>query len=193
MWRTGKWLVESYGHAAHPANWQVGDVHKVFVDKEGGIVNAEAPFTLLIGRRPPSGQKGPNPQFASSISQEARQRWGTRAPLQGDLYARITWFHGERRTQDVDNIPKRILDALTDIVFEDDKIIAQTLATAIDVQRDYVIGASTADDDLYQYLLQRLEAMERQDIDAPRHLLYVEVGQLDRQNAAFGPIDRSSP
>ncbi len=93
MWRTGKWLVESYGHAAHPSR-----------DKLRGQGRWN------WNHRPP---KGPNPQFASSISQEARQRWNT----------------PERRTQDVDNIPKRILDALTDIVFEDDKIIAQTLAT----------------------------------------------------------------
>ena len=110
--------------------------------------------------------------------------------MRGDLYARITWFHAEKRTQDVDNIPKRIMDALNGVIFDDDKLVAQTLATAVDTRRDYTLGAPDVDDDLYRSLLQQLEAMELQGNDAPRHLLYVEVGHIERQTAEFGPIDR---
>lgn len=158
-----------------------------------GVVSESAPFTLLIQRRPPSGAKGPNRQFAEHVTAEARRRWGTTPALRGDLYARVTWFHAERRTQDVDNIPKRVLDTLNGIVYEDDKMVAQTLATAIDVTRDYTIGAPIADDDLFQRMLLALESMTQSGDSAVRHLIYIEVGVLERQHVVFGEIDRRTP
>lgn len=156
-------------------------------------MSEETSFTLLINRRPPSGNKGLDQKFADQVKTEARQRLGDAKALSGDLYARVTWFHAERRGQDVDNIPKRVLDALNGIVFADDKMVAQTLATAIDVTRDYTIGAPVSDDALFQRMLLELESITQSAISADRHLLYIEVGLLERQHVAFGAIDGRKP
>jgi len=72
-------------------------------------------------------------------------------------------------------------------------MVAQTLTTAIDVTRDYTLGAPSADDDLFQRMLLALEAMTVSDISADRHLLYIEVGLLARQHVEFGAIDGRAP
>ena len=61
--------------------------------------------------------------------------------LSAPLYSRIIWFHkyDTKGQGDIDNIAKRIHDALKGIVFADDAAITHTLAIRVDVTADYEI------------------------------------------------------
>lgn len=55
---------------------------------------------------------------------EARSQWRGE-PLEGDIEAQIRIFHGDKRKRDVDNYNKLILDALSGIIYYDDKQITK--------------------------------------------------------------------
>lgn len=54
----------------------------------------------------------------------ARMQWGEET-LKWDVYMRITYFHKDKRSRDIDNFWKLVLDSLSWIVYEDDKQIVQ--------------------------------------------------------------------
>lgn len=57
---------------------------------------------------------------------EARSQWRSQ-PLKGDVEVNISFFHGDKRKRDVDNYNKLILDALSGIIYDDDKQIQRLL------------------------------------------------------------------
>ena len=97
-------------------------------------------FTMVVSERPVSANKGLKPRYADKLRKAAKDRSPTIQP--GPLYARILWFHKHRTTLDVDNIAKRILDALKGIVFVDDADVSHCLAARIDATIDYVLSGS---------------------------------------------------
>jgi Holliday junction resolvase RusA-like endonuclease len=76
-------------------------------------------FAMVLPRRPISAKGRLNEKYHEAIHAEAQQRHGGKEMLKGELYCRISWFHKEATTQDVDNIAKRIIDALKGVVFPD--------------------------------------------------------------------------
>lgn len=112
--------------------------------------------------------------------------FGTNAPLAGDLYCRIAYFHAVPSTQDVDNIIKSILDALKGVVFQDDVAIVQCLTSKVDIRKNYAISNGNAPGGAAEELTVCLEGQ-------PAHTLYVEVGSVLAQRIVFGPIDGESP
>lgn len=62
---------------------------------------------------------------------EAQQQWRD-SPLTGDLSVSVRFFFKTKRRRDLDNQNKLVLDALTDIVYEDDSQICE-----LHLYRDY--------------------------------------------------------
>jgi len=86
---------------------------------------------------------------------------------------------------DVDNIFKRILDALKGIVYQDDGQIRQCLATKVDLAKPYTLSTRHIPDDLYERLVLLLPSSNSD-------ILFIEVGQVTSQEVVFGEIDRSA-
>jgi hypothetical protein len=140
-------------------------------------------FTLLITRRPPSGNKPPNRRFQEVLRAEAQSRLGSSPRLEGELYSRITWFYRESTTQDVDNIAKNIHDGLKGVLFADDVQIVQCLTQKIEATKGYTIAEETLPDATLRELNLKLGQ------EHP-HLLSVEVGPVTSRRVTFGTIDK---
>lgn len=67
-----------------------------------------------------------------SYEWQAKMQWKD-GPLKGEVHVEIRLFFPDRRVRDIDNYNKIVLDALTGIVWEDDKQITRML---IDIAND---------------------------------------------------------
>jgi Endodeoxyribonuclease RusA len=143
-------------------------------------------FVLLLTRQPPSGNKPPNRKFQEAVRAAAQAKLGPVPFLEGDLFSRITWFHREKTTQDVDNIAKNIHDALKGVLFGDDVQIVLCLTRKIDATKDYVIEKETLPDQILDELNLMLGGEHL-------HVLCVEVGSVTSSRVVFGAIDESYP
>ncbi len=82
----------------------------------------------------------------------------------------------------MDNIPKRILDSLKGIIFDDDFAVSHSLAARIDATLDNEIpseGISAEDHGMLSTLLG--------DPNKP-DILYVEIGPRTKPAVAFGEV-----
>jgi hypothetical protein len=138
-------------------------------------------FSMVVSRRPPSSNRGPNVRFQAALRAEAHSRRGE-GVMTGDLYSRITWFHARPTTQDVDNIAKNVHDSLVGVVFEDDVQIVQSLASKVDTRRDYEIDDRGVSSEIFEELITLLAGNHE-------NLLYVEIGAIVSNRVMFGPID----
>lgn len=139
-------------------------------------------FSMLLLRTPISIEAKGKKEYQQSIRKEAKARY-TDEPLDSNnLYVRIVWFARKKGGPDIDNIFKRILDALEDTVYWKDRQIRQCLATRIDIEEEYTLSVRHIPDDLYERLVNLLGAWNSD-------ILFLEVGQLTSQQAIFGPID----
>jgi hypothetical protein len=129
-------------------------------------------FWMLLPRRPIAANKNMNPKYAQALRDAASSRMNGRATLRGSLYARVVWMHRVATRQDVDNIIKRILDALKGVVFADDFAVTHCMSARIDARAGLTFDATRIDADVYAALL----SMYATETD---HMLYVEVGCAD--------------
>jgi hypothetical protein len=137
---------------------------------------AMAPFSVNSNSRPAQKRKA---GFIASLRQAAAEHIGDRPMLNGRLYARIIWLH-DRQTGDPDNIIKAILDALETVVYATDRLIVKCMVEKIDLSSDYTI-ASREPSPVFDELLTLIS-------ESHRHILYIEVGEVQSQQVAFGPI-----
>jgi hypothetical protein len=143
-------------------------------------------FVLLMPRRPPSGNKPPNRRFQEALRAAAQARVGTQPLLEGNLFSRITWFHREKTTQDVDNLAKNIHDALKGIVFRDDVQIVQCLTGKIDATQPFAVAERTGPAAVIAQLYSLLSGEHE-------HVLCIEIGPVSHSRVVFGPIDGGTP
>jgi len=66
-----------------------------------------------------------------ALAQETRLKW-TKAPLSGIVELHIDLFYGDKRKRDIDAPLKILLDAMSEIVYEDDSQV-----TKLTVQKFY--------------------------------------------------------
>ena len=104
-------------------------------------------------------------------------------PLSGPLYARIVWFQLHRSPGDVDNIAKRILDALKGIVIHDDDDIDRCL-----IQRSIAEADGTFPIDASQIPSRSVLAALQALLNTEEHVLYIEIGRISSQTTGFGPV-----
>ena len=148
-------------------------------------VPAPAAFALSVPLKPVSANA--KPQQSRWYTQRLQE--GARAQglslLSGPLYVRIVWFHARREHDDIDadNIPKRILDALKGIAFENDDEIVRCLAikTVADATGGFAIDPVYVPSSSALGLLQGMLLTER-------NVLYVEIGTVTDPVVAFGPV-----
>lgn len=139
-------------------------------------------FAMALPLKPVSSQRRRGTQpFIQALRAEAAARFADRSMLQGNLYARIVWFHG-RESGDRDNIIKPILDALSGVVYRDDHLIVKCVPERIDTRHTYRLSDVDLPPDVYDELVLLLG--QRQS-----HIFYVEVGQVPSRQVVFGPID----
>jgi hypothetical protein len=102
--------------------------------------------------------------------------------LDGPLYVRIIWFQSRFAAGDVDNLAKRILDALKGIVFQDDGDIVRYLTQkAVTSSHSFLMVPSEAPTEVAQAELDTLVGNEE-------HVLYIEVGPVTNSRISFGPV-----
>jgi hypothetical protein len=139
-------------------------------------------FAMVAPVRPVSVQsKRGTPGFIASLRVMAATNFAGRRMLEGDLYARIIWFH-DRQNGDVDNIIKPILDALEGVVYRDDRLIVKCSSERVDLRQTYRLSDAGVPSELYDELVALLGRNHP-------HILYVEVGRMTDRQVRFGPID----
>ncbi len=120
--------------------------------------------------------------YHTAIAKATSERFSG-SPLETPLYSRIIWFHKYvSQGGDVDNIAKRIHDALKGVLFVDDGVITHSLAVRVDASEVYEIIDDPNNPDPASELLSMLARSEYRDV------LYIEIGaQLDSKTR-LGPI-----
>jgi Holliday junction resolvase RusA-like endonuclease len=124
--------------------------------------------------------------FIERMRVEAASHFQGHQMLKGRLYARIIWLH-DHQQGDLDNITKAILDALTMVVYPDDRAIVKCLVESIDLSDEDLdlAGEDRARSDLPTPILDELLALVGEN---HQQILYVEVGEVQSQQLVFGPI-----
>jgi crossover junction endodeoxyribonuclease RusA len=105
---------------------------------EWGSVLGMLPFEFTVPGPPISHQSGNRKRLSAwrqSVRFTAAQLWGSQSPLEIPLTIAVTYYH-ERETVriDNDNMLKPIQDALIGLVYQDDRLITDTMVrkTSID-------------------------------------------------------------
>jgi len=142
---------------------------------------AEPPFALVLPFRPISSQSSGRVAYQARVRRAAVEAFGDRSPLEGPLYARVTYLHLGPSTQDIDNILKRLLDALKGVVYADDGTIRQCLVERIAIAERFVVAQQHQPPGIVGQLIGLLAA------EHP-HITYIEVGHATDQVVWFGPI-----
>lgn len=134
-----------------------------------------------LHRKPVSLNAKPNPLYAREIATQALSCYS--GPMVAHpLYSRIIWFHKYRTSQgDVDNIAKRIHDALKGVLFQDDGLITHAMTVRVDATEgvELIAGSDAPGRDAL---------IESLDDEAIRDILYVELGRQSDPKIHLGPI-----
>jgi Holliday junction resolvase RusA-like endonuclease len=139
-------------------------------------------FTVVTRPRSLNGKGKLKSGYAELISSAARKRYSGDL-LSGALYSRIIWFHKYDSIQgDIDNIAKRIHDALKGVVYSDDRIITHTLAIRVNASQAVRIVADPANAEAELELAERLQAPNAPDV------LYIEIGRQFDSEVHLGPV-----
>jgi hypothetical protein len=140
-------------------------------------------FAMVVPARPISLDARFKDRFQARLQAKALQSFVGQQRLGGDLYIRILWLHRQPTIQDIDNIAKRIVDALKGVIYDDDNVIVSCLTRKLLYTSDTVIQSSH--EDALQEAVEEL--IELMGLDEP-HILYVEVGPAESTQINFGPV-----
>ena len=103
----------------------------------------------------------------------------------GALYARVIWFQlrQERNEPDVDNILKRVLDALKGLAYEDERQIVrcQAVKATADVNGEFILSTAEMSS---SSIVKRLQEM----LGTVPDVLYVEVGPVTDTTVSLGHV-----
>ncbi len=116
--------------------------------------------------------------FQSELKEVARSSIASR--LEGTrLYSKVWYFHRGRSELDADNISKPILDALNEVAYTDDGQVVHRLAAKVAIEFDtYEVVPPAVEIAEHRRLLELLATQ--------RHVLYIEIGQVEAARLAFG-------
>ena len=140
------------------------------------------PTVLCLPIKPRSLNAKVKVAYSNALSEAARARHSGTL-FDGPLYSRIIWFHKYVSSQgDIDNVAKRIHDALKMIVFPDDQAITHCLAIKVDATANVEIIEDPENLEAFLELSERLAASEVKDI------LYVEIGRQESTRIHLGRV-----
>jgi hypothetical protein len=159
-------------------------VSSSLADMMSRVGTDETAFAMVLPRRPISSGSGGKDLFKAAV-REAALKLIPHSPRYsaGSLYARVIWFHAEGTTQDVDNIAKRLFDALDGAIYASDQQIVKCALEKVYYTSDaYELTGTAIPDDVFKELVEYLG-------QRAKHVLYVEVGSMPSRRVVFGPID----
>ena len=145
-------------------------------------------FEFISARKPASvNRKNSNrgketkSTFIESLRREAQATYQDTPMLEGELYARIIWFH-QNRPGDPDNIIKPILDALQTVVYDDDKAIVKVASERFNLRAiSIVLPATITPPSIFDTLVNLIAEQHE-------HILFIEIGVLPSHDLYFGPV-----
>ena len=136
------------------------------------MLNSAEGQAMVVAMRPHSAQSNRFEKYQETLRANWVSQVGDGDPFGGDeLYVHIVWFHSGEIRMDLDNIAKRILDALKGLAFGDDAAVARCiLEKVLYTQREFqIVGNPPVV--TYENLL-RLLGEQHPDI------LYIEAGAI---------------
>jgi hypothetical protein len=139
-------------------------------------------FAMVLPERPISLEARFRERYQARLRARALQSLGAGHQLTGNLYVRILWLHRLPTNQDIDNIAKRILDALKGVAFPDDGIVVSCLTRKLLYSAQPISLPSRPD--VPQHVFEQLIELLGQD---EPHILYIEAGQFASSQIVFGP------
>lgn len=144
-------------------------------------------FAFITARKPASvNRKNKNRgkeskgSFIEGLRQEVQQAHQNLPLLDGELYARIIWFHQDR-PGDPDNIIKPILDALQTVVYDDDSRIVKVASERFNLLAQAILLSATATPPIFDQLIDLIAEQHE-------HILYIEIDALPSRDLHFGPV-----
>lgn len=96
-----------------------------------------------------------------------------------NLYARVYYFHKGPRQIDADNLSKPVLDALSEVVYEDDSLVLDRQAVKVNLRE---ADGYSLSDDLPTVWYEKLIS----SIDRYNDFLLIEIGELQKISVVFG-------
>jgi Holliday junction resolvase RusA-like endonuclease len=143
------------------------------------LISARKPFSVNNkGKKFGGATKG---DFIASLQHDAVIERRGRQLLDGELYARIIWFHLSR-PGDPDNIIKPILDALKGVFYADDALIVKVLSERFNLHSQTIrLSATTTPPVVFDALVDLIG-------ESHEHILFIEIGNLPSRDLSFGPI-----
>ena len=111
---------------------------------------------------------------------DAFERYCPAGILSQPLYSRTYYFKNKPNQLDADNLSKPIVDALTGVLYDDDRIVEFRQSAVINLQRNDIseFDVSSLPDNILIDLLGYL--------DSEDHLIYAEFGLLTNDKFTFG-------
>ena len=124
---------------------------------------ANGTFILLTDQKPRSVNKS-SERYVEYVAKAASARMQGKPKLTGALAAHIVWFHRTQADTDADNIAKRHLDGLRQVVFADDSSIVRCTSERVDLRRSIDVDVTTLGIEELQQLLEMLGDTTRENI-----------------------------
>lgn len=145
----------------------------------GASEKMPAALAFLCAKKPRSINAGTSDQYKGAL-QKAFTRYCKNSAFSSPIYSRIYYFNRVSHRIDVDNFSKPILDALKGFAYADDAVVEFRQSGVIDLQREDISSFDLSG--MPEAVLEDfIQSIQNED-----HLIYVEMGHLDKCMFAFG-------
>lgn len=143
------------------------------------------PVAFLCAKKPRSINAGTSDQYKGAL-QSAFSRYCQSLTFSSPIYSRIYYFNRVSHRIDVDNFSKPILDALKGLAYADDAIVEFRQSGVIDLQREDISSFDLSG--MPEAVLEDfIQSIQNED-----HLIYVEMGGLDKSMFSFGNAEATN-
>jgi hypothetical protein len=134
----------------------------------------------LCPARPKSSQGDHDATYEQALREAFIKYNPSHRLLEEELYGVIYYFHNVKSSIDVDNMPKKILDGLKTVAYDDDSIFKLCFAGKFDLRQSGIerINTNGMPQEIFEEFIQMIDEQE--------HLLYVEVGRYNDSMVVFG-------
>jgi hypothetical protein len=140
-------------------------------------------FVLLTEAQPRSLNAKGSGDYVAYVKGIASEKMGKRSKLVGSLVAQVVWFHRSRTVTDADNIAKRHIDGLRDVVFVDDGAIRKCTTERVSLRQSFVLDATSLEAADLKELLKMIADGSRE------HVVFTRITQAQISNIELGPME----
>lgn len=120
-----------------------------------------------------------NLAYQRRIQTAFQSYWPSIPLVDGELYAAVYYFHNVPTQLDADNLSKPVIDALTNVLYSDDRLIKLRHSGIFDLRSGDAneIDLTKMPNNVINDFINKLGESD--------HILYVEVGELDNSMYMF--------